>query len=333
MAKGKKGKAKQGGGKKKKGPKGKKGARGNKMSMAGGHGMLAMQVCSVTNPFCPEAKGARWPDDSYQRSVGYPIQNSVAVTTNAAGLASVLYGPSLDCQYNPCTVAGVTATAGAFTTLPGATAAATGVSRWRLTSYGLKVSCIGTPMTVSGRVRIRLFSPEPNTLSLATFDIGTSNADAAYDIPLARVINEDLFINAGNLGTLGRLYQNLYDPAIATQLNPGWQYIAVSVEGAPASTAVLSIEHYYNYELCYLDSSSTSTFCTAPPANSLVVRESAANTLADVGNFVEGTASKVDTIFKSKAFKYAAGFAGYLMGGPAGGATALAITNAAQNVD
>ncbi len=315
MAKGKKNKSKKATPSRKK----------KKMAMRGpptGHAGFAMQVCSVTNPFCPEAKGARWPDNSWTKSVGLPFESSGQLATDANGNTAVLFGPTLNSSY---VLGTVTLPNAAYTTwgmTPGYTAL-TGVARWRLTSYGVKISCISSPMTTTGRVRVRLLSPMTGT-ALTSIDIGTALADVQLDEPLARLIDRDLYINAAPLGDSARLFTaDVPTPlTVANWVNPGWQVIQIAVHGNTASTTSLAYTLYYNYEVVFDDSTTNQMFATAPPMDSLAVREASASVFQRVGNFVEGAAAKVDALFQSKAAKYFGGaVAGYL-GGPGVGASA-----------
>lgn len=230
----------------------------------------SMQVCSLTNPFCPDAKGARWPDNSYTKSVPYCFEYNQNINTDTNGNASSLYGPSLD--YNYC--AGVvTAGVAAFTTWgpnPGIGTQAN-VQRWRLTSYGIKINAQGPYMTTIGRIRVRLLSPSTGA-SYASVPINSIYADAALDEPVVRYLEKDLWINAAPLGDNARLFQAYpTSGTVSSWVNPGWQTIVLSVDGGLPSTAVLSVTVFYNYEIVYNDASGMQLFAAAPPTNNPVV--------------------------------------------------------------
>lgn len=50
-------------------------------------------ICSVTDPFCKHAEGAKSPFGSRQQTVSYTIKGFVDLTTPASGLVSILFRP------------------------------------------------------------------------------------------------------------------------------------------------------------------------------------------------------------------------------------------------
>jgi len=276
----------------------------------------AMQTCAVTNPFCPEAIGARWPDNSMTKSVGWSITGApLTLSSDANGNSACLFRGS---QYQYVTGT----TVGSTITYPGTCLAIvnppTAVVRARLTSWGLKINCNLSKMTCTGVVRIRLFSPIDGT-GLNSVDGNSVAADNALDIPLSRLIDKDFYIIPMPLGEIARLFStDMLNSNLDGTFQNSWQVVQLFVAGAPVSTAgVLAVQFYYNYEFCFTDGSSTTAFAQPPPPNLPVVREANASVLSKVGNFIEGTAQKVDNFVKSSAAKYLAAGAAYAFGGPA----------------
>jgi hypothetical protein len=301
----------------------------------------ANDICSVTNPFCPQAIGSRWPDNSYTKSVPWAIKGvPVSITSNANGNGSRLFLPCLRAQTAEGTIAfGAddadysTATFSAIVTEP------SGVSRWRMTSWGVVLQCPLAPMTATGTCHIRLASPESGA-SLTNFYYLSTMNDASMDIPLARLIGHDVHIIPMPLGVEPRMFRSrggeFPTPTdITTFANPGWQVINIAVTGAPTSNTVLTAYAYYHFELVFDESISSNAFAIAPPANNPLIRNGNAGVLERVGNFIEGTAKKVDSFFTSTAAKFLLTGADYLTGGKvsvARGAAGL-LTNGAINVD
>jgi len=267
-------------------------------------GSLAMQVCSVSNPFCPEAKGARWPDNSYTKSVGWSYNATNTLFTLAAGDISGLFFAGLANFASPTGITTGTCAYGGATTLP---PIPTGVGRWRLTSWGVKLTTPLSALTASGTVSVRMFSPM-NGASLTSISGMSSAADFALDIPLARLSSKDLYLVPMPLGNEARMFRDNTLPAtVAVWENPGWQVIHVYVSGAPAATVVCNYTVYYNYEFIFFDGDSGNQFSIAPPKDNPPVRFVNGSVLNDVGNFFEGAASTLDSIYQSKAFKYIKG--------------------------
>lgn len=276
------------------------------MKMGGKDAMhFTMQVCSVTNPFCPESIGARWPDNSYTKSVGWSMTDLTAeLGTNGAGGCCALFFPE------GCVAQGsVTGTTATFTgSMSFMQNWPTGVVRYRITSWGLRVSTQLSPMTVSGMVRIRLFSPL-NGSFFNTTSVTSNMADASHDIPLARLVGKDGFIIPAPLGDVNaRQFRDIADfnPVIASYKNPGWQIAQVSISGGPASFAgAVFVNAFYNFELIFADGDAQTAFAQPPPENNLAVREASASVFSSVGNFFDGAVSAVDRLYNSKAARFA----------------------------
>lgn len=88
-----------------KAPKGPKAARQAKVGASRAYTSLVKQACSLTNPFCVEAVGARIPDDSYTKSVGWSATNiAVSIAANVNGERSVFFSSNPYANYNLGTV-------------------------------------------------------------------------------------------------------------------------------------------------------------------------------------------------------------------------------------
>lgn len=280
-------------------------------------------VCSVANPFCPEAAGARYPDDSFTKSVGWSVPAlQEAISTDVNGNYGRLYFGDALYQTNIATnIVGAAVTYNPTTTtmfnIP------SGMVRWRITSWGIKVDCIAAPLSLTGMLRVRLFSPM--TLStLASTSLTSNMADACYDVPLHRLLDKSLFIRPAELGITARTFQSSADltSVLASAKNFGWQVVQLGITGAPASTAVINCTYYYNYEFVFADGDALTAFAKHPPANNPSVKAGVAGVVERVGHFIEGTAESVDRIFKSKAASLLANVAAAYF--PAGRAAQIA---------
>lgn len=299
---------------------------------------VAQAICAITDPFCDGAVSGKWPDNSMTRSICHNI-NGEAMYLNALsnGSGAMLLVPSNGVAYSIATsIVGATLTA----TFPDAVTlvgtSTPGMARWRITSWGLKVSCPLSRMTATGMLHVRMFSPD-TYLNLTTTELLTTYADAKLDIPLQRVIDQDEYIIPMPLGSEARLFRSPDDQValLSTGRNPGWQVCTVGFSGAPANQAgVIVIQAYVHLEYTPPDSNSNYMFATAPPPSSPYLQQGNASVLDRIGNFVSGAASKVEALFNSKAGQYAmAGVGGYLTAGPAGAAGALMLTNKAHARD
>lgn len=279
---------------------------------------MAMQVCAVTNPFCAEAKGARWPDNSYTKSVGISFEASSILTTDPNGTVSQLLLTGERPMVADGTITAGIAAYNSMNLFPGLSGI-TGLARWRLTSCGVRINCVSTRMNTAGRLRLRLFSPM-NGGSLASVALNTIYADSMLDIPLSRLIEKDVFVIPMPLGDVARLYNTAsapYEPGpISGWLNPGWQVLQIAVEGGQVDTPCVGITVYYNYEYVFDDASNFQLLAQPPPSNSLAIQQANAGVLASVGNFVEGSAQRLDSFVQSSAFRWFGTAAAAYYGGP-----------------
>lgn len=277
---------------------------------------MAMQVCSITNPFCPEAVGAKYPDNATTKSATFTLRRPFIATTDANGNAAWLWAANWGGNGAAATVTGTTA---AYTDISqNMTQFPANVSRYRLVSWGVQVTPIVAPLSASGMIRVRLFSPEGGT-SLTSIDTTSNLADDSYDVPLARN-QRDLFILPKRYGMESTMFQNAQTATnvLTDWNNPGWQVIQIAVTNGPATSTVLQMSVFYHYEVVYLDGDPGNYYATPAPVVAPKVIETSSGVISKIGSFVEGTANTVDRVMQSSAFKYLAGAVGGFFGGPTG---------------
>lgn len=294
----------------------------------------ANTLCSITNPFCPEARSAKWPDGALTKSATWTYENTVQLATPAAGGTSTvnnnsaIFLPNWNGFGGPCVTynAGDSAT---FNTLPyGGGNYPVGVSRYRIVSWGLEITNIAPKLSASGLVRVRLASPLTGT-TLATFATTTYLCDETFD--LAASTEKRLFIIPKKIGLDANMFKDTTtygSTAIASWLNPGWQAVVVSLTGAPTSTTMIQVRVVYNYEVVYAEGEASAYFQTPSPASNVAVQQGTSSVLNSVGNFFEGAAERLDAVFKSKALKYVASAGTLLLTkNPRAAAATFQITN------
>jgi hypothetical protein len=73
-------------------------------------------VCSVTDPFCPHADGAKWIETQGAASFGLGLRQRVSISTNSNGKGALVFAPSSDDMFaNSVTVSTNTITFAALT--------------------------------------------------------------------------------------------------------------------------------------------------------------------------------------------------------------------------
>jgi hypothetical protein len=316
---------------KKKSPKQKQPKRSSAAMPMKGNMAMARGACSITNPFCPEAIGSRWPDNSYTKSVGWSITNrSGSLGSNASGSGSTLLtcdvgGYSLTSSSVVGDVVTYPATFTPVTTFP------SNAARYRITSWGIKINTLLSKMTAAGMIRIRLFSPIGGA-TLGVTSLSSPFADASLDLPVSRLVDKDMFIFAAPLGDNARIFRDAaaVTSTVANWINPGFQVIQIGFDGAPVSTGILNMSVFINYEIVFADGDSSNAYAQPPPANNLPLQQLSAYVQARTGNFIQGSGEMIDKVVMKVAevgMKAAIGGAmGYFRGGPPGAALG-AITN------
>lgn len=289
---------------------------------------FAMDVCSITNPFCPQAIGAKYPDGSLVRTLVFTVNGkALNLSSNASGEGAVAFLGGVNQVMGSSSITGgvptwtnPTPNYAPFPSTP---------YRFRIVSWGVRLSNIASPMTAAGVVRIRLYSPLTfagmmNTATgVAKSDIADIFADAVFDVALPKMINEDVFIVSKPIGDNARLFIQPDTATLTGWTNPGWQVIQIGLSGCPNSTACIQASLFYHYEYIAAEGDSTNSFSTPGRADSPVVKAAGTSVLQQVGNFVEGTLSKVESVFESKAGRLVgAALAGYATKSPG---TALAL--------
>jgi len=211
---------------------------------------LLKSVCSLTDPFCEDARGAKYPDINQARTLPYSGRALYTLSTDSTGYGSVVLYPALKFAYLPAN-GGSTAAASYYSagvevfTLPQA-------SKYRMVSCGWRLSAASAPLYQQGVVSVRMFSGHTGFLETG-IPVQSYNCPMAKDIPLQSVHNTKLIslktsINATDF-TVPTEEQTTYSPD--TWLDPEWTWFVVSVVGGPVSSGALSIEFFYNMEVMF----------------------------------------------------------------------------------
>lgn len=322
---------------------------------------LAHQACDVTNPFCVGSIRSKWPDGSSAYTIAMPRRKRIAVTTNSNGSVAVVLSPCAGgfCDYMVGTLNNTTLQA-SFS-IPDKTAdvrnyepvlqdlgtVTTSYTQSRTVSCGFSFTPTASFTDAKGSYSFI----ESNSLilkSTGTFDFDASvlQRPTYYTVPLRNT--DSTYIISRPSGASSREFHDIgfakvtsgsIDNATSTQSvnTQDWSAIYLIVQGGPTSQVVGFIDVYQNVEVTIKTSDVTMApmLTPAPPMNNMLVKASQALSRTNVP--VSGTVDKVDKTFLAKAYDFFKPYvnpstaravgsvaAGYLMGGPAGGATALA---------
>lgn len=262
---------------------------------------LTRQVCSLVDPFCSAAYGAKFPDISSVRTLGYSHHTSFSITTDAGGNFGGYVLPgwnSLWCPGNnpvlfPQTYAIMLGT-GAPTLVP---------NGYRIVSMGFILRNTATPLTSSGLVRVRGLSALSGA-SIGTFDVGSYNVDFSDDTALQNTTETAVFLRrtSAAAGDFNRPSTTSVAGAnISTWVSPGWGPVSVAVIGGPVSSACLSLELVVNYEVTFDDNDSLQLACTPAAPDNDIVTSAASRVQASVVSVVTAGLQTAANMIERKA--------------------------------
>lgn len=281
---------------------------------------MTHKVCGLTDPFCQHARGAKYPDDSSERTLPFSREGRYVLVTDANGDANFLFSPSY--EYAPYTypsvaTANVVTSWADFAPMPAFTA----VSQYRIVSAGFELESITAPLTASGEVNLRSFATDAS--ALAPVDLLTYNATATQSISLRR-LDDCAVVLSHNSAMPQTFYRNADDTApVATSQNVGLNPVTVAISGAPANSSVAVLRWVVHYELKFLDDSQMAQMATPPPEANLALTAAAKRVTSTLPTFFERGASMVTKYVADKALHALAA----RLGGPVGAsAYALATT-------
>ncbi len=223
------------------------------------------QLCSLLNPFCPAAKGRKYPDGLNAASLTYQFRghlpNPTFVSTNSHTGWKVKFAPFLPYGYLQATdSAGSWAIPGGSTTLPGThTLFVNNANAFRVVSAGLIVRCVCNTSNAQGYLIIG----KSNGLNLSGTE---TTADDAYmetqTVPVyagleCAVINRPVGATAYEFNGQGVNTAN-YDASF-------WDTISVELVGGTSNTTI-DIQFVVNCEFtCVADNDITQLAPPDPP--------------------------------------------------------------------
>jgi hypothetical protein len=275
-------------------------------------------TCGLTDPFCPYARSAKYPDDSPVRTLPYTQKGRINLGSDVNGELRYLWYP----QYGFVPVTYSAAATGAAVTAWTDFAndsSISGVAKYRIVSAGYRLKSIIAPLNASGEVNLRDW---PDTAAnLAAVDCLSYNATSSMSIA-TRLVDETTGVSSHTFDLPQLFYPASGASAIVTSTAAnGFNPQTIYATGLPVSTVCFVLEYVIHYELIFLDSSSMSLLTTpSPPANSMLTAAAARVSSALPSFFDRGAKALGDLVIRKATLAL-----GSALGGPAGGAAANGI--------
>lgn len=255
-------------------------------------------VCGISDPFCPAASGAKYPDSASARTLAMPFHTRAAFSTNGTGYYSTMVVPGYEyISFTASSVAGTNTYVGSTVAGPTLTPEA-----FRIVTMGVRIRNICSLFTASGMVRVRGFGAKVGT-NLATTDAWNYNCDFFYDIPLKDCTEIVVILKRLDISSQDFVPPATCQPAntLASWVSPGWGCVQIGVDGAPISTPVIDIEYFVNYELTFPDSDTMSLATTPPRPPNLAVQTASTTVMNRVGQVFERGARAAATTIAAAA--------------------------------
>lgn len=282
----------------------------------------AMEVCSITNPFCEESKGAKWPDGSSSYSAAVPIRVRVPIVTDSTGRAGFLFTPIMfrkAFQATSWDVGGSSVTA--WDGLPLGDSFGFNIediAALRVVSGGIKFVCTLSQMNAQGQVTLVELPPNEDQQNINDWKVDFSNQNKPTYVTLPLRDPRALY---GMFRPLGPGARNFEDPTVYTNQDPpavistfasnDWTPMAIWITGAPASSTVGFVDYYLNVELEFDALSNLSVFARpAPPKNETAVNVS--QNITRHSTYFVGDDQQVDESFMGRASRFFSGAGRFL---------------------
>lgn len=279
-------------------------------------GPMAHKVCSLTDPFCVHANGAKYPDASSIRTLPYTYKGRSIFGTTSSGEISILFNPTYSFQPFSLAATGVVPAVTSWTNTS-VQAGITGVSSYRMISVGFKITVVASKFTSAGLLSLRTYGNE-SISALSTVDISTFNASETMDIPIPEI--RELCVILPHTAQMPQLYFPVANDSnnISTSTPKGFQPATIYISGAPNGTSLINIEYIINYELVFEDNSGMAQLATPSAKGAGMLTALANQVSASAPSFFEKGAKFVgDYIYKKAVTAVAARF-----GGPVGAGVA-----------
>lgn len=236
-------------------------------------------VCSITDPFCPAAKNAKWPDGTSGNTLTEQFRGNFVLASDASGNNMTIFSPHLPFGYIG-TTAGTTSTG--FASYKQNSMLATYGDKYRIVSFGIITRVIASATTASG---IITFGTAGTPLVSTAYTAGTE----LYQEVAVKAIQPGMefsWISAPN-GTGAR---DFVAQSTSTVLVPtDFQTLYIEIAGAPANSNMAVVEWFINVEFTPLTTARALTAIAKPnPPKSNLAEQAVSHVHSHLGSFIEG---------------------------------------------
>jgi hypothetical protein len=288
---------------------------GNKGKQVPEH--LVHKVCSLTDPFCGAARGAKIHDGTNLRTLSVQCTGFVSAVTGAgSGVQAIAFSADPSCGYQVAATntGDIINTWAAGIPYQGWSSIPT-TANWRLVSAGATVTPSMSMMNNQGTIGILAIPSSGTTVAINNVDLNSLSYETNIRTPAADVrgltglvksdhVNSDIF-RVQSAGSAGVVPSN------------GNDILVVYITGGPLSTGVFTIKYVFNYEVTFPSATFFNQIAT-PAAKSDIGLQAAANDVrGEITQVVKGGVQQVETMVSRLAHNALVDIGGFF-GGPMG---------------
>lgn len=254
-------------------------------------------VCSITDPFCPAAKSAKWPDGTAGNTFTEQFRGNLTVGTSSNGNNLVCFSSSAPFGWisSPTSTATTCTLDTAYITYKTNSLFATYGDKFRIVSFGCVIRCVASATSASGLITLG------NTTALNPSAVITLGSELYNDV-IIRAIQPGMEVSwvSQPLGSSAHTFH-----LASTNANPAdndeWTSLVIELSGCPASTAMVNVEWFMNIEFTpktnTTGSNNALTALARPnPPKVTAATDAASVTRSSLGSFIEGGISKVEGV-------------------------------------
>jgi len=262
---------------------------------------LARAVCSVTDPFCPAAKGTKQSTFSTTPSLAFQHKYLAGLVADANGRGCLLVVPGY--TYSFASASAQTGAVATFTSFNTANSPALGATRYRVVSMGITLASILNSMVDSGLVQIRVYN-FGNAGQFGTVDVSTYNNLEQYNIPFSKLTGTTLIFKPTDPSFAQYRTVSQVQPtaAVADMGALPWTAIVIGfVTSNVVSQQVGTMEVRINYEITFDDDNANAMLLTGPPKTNPLVDRVQQTIYSTSSSLFKSGAQAVESYITSKA--------------------------------
>lgn len=256
------------------------------------------RLCAITDPFCSQAKNAKWPDGLGGQTLTMQTRRHIALPTFTSGGNVAYFGGSLPFAglVAATYAAGIYTLNGTQHNVTLGSNFSTYAAQYRIVTSGIIIRNMLPALSASGYVMVSRLTVFPAVNSAVTegivegTDIQTFPISSGMELALA-------------LKPVGMMSRSFANENTNTTSSSGWDVIKIELVGCPASvTNAIDIEVVNNVEFTIeLSQSGLHSLVTTSAPHAPHLTTASSRLMDVVGHFAVQGVEKLSTLFMGKA--------------------------------